>query len=188
MSATVSTSSARKRPSASSASVAVGHVVATLRIAEEMLAALGYPPHRLSQPLRRYGDQRVLAIRKELGAEAAAHVGRHHPHPVARDLEDVVAQNVADRVAALAGERQRDAVAVGLANDSASVEIVGDEALVDHRERNGARGIGESLPRCGRIAKRRLEREIAGPIRPHQRRARLERGFRADHRRLRLPA
>ena len=64
-------------------------VVAALRIAEKMLAAVGDPFHRPPELPRGEGRERIFAIGKELGAEAAADIGRHHAHLVGGDLEHV---------------------------------------------------------------------------------------------------
>ena len=114
MSATMSMSRREKAARSSSASFAVGDVVAALGIAEKMLDALGDPAHRAVQPLRGQGRQRVFAIGEQLGAKAAADVRRHHAKLLRRDLENVGREHVADGMAALAAERQRDAIARGV--------------------------------------------------------------------------
>ena len=82
-------------------------VVAALRIAEEMLGAVGDPFHRTLEPLRRDSRKRIFAERKQLGAEAAAGIGRDDPHLLRRDVENHLAQNIADAVRPLAAERER---------------------------------------------------------------------------------
>ena len=82
-------------------------VVAAVAVAEEMLGAVGDPFHRLAQLLGRDRGQRIFAIGKQLGAEAAADIGRDHAHLVGRQLQHLAADDVADDVAALAAERER---------------------------------------------------------------------------------
>ena len=65
-----------------------GDVVAALRVAHEMIGAIGGPFDRLLQFARGDRDQRVFAIGKQLGAEAAADIGADHPHLLERDLQD----------------------------------------------------------------------------------------------------
>ena len=86
-------------------------VVAAVGVAEEMLGAVGDPGHRLAGQLRGDGRQRIFAIGEQLGAEAAADIGRDHPHLFGRETEHLHADDVADGVAALAAERQRVVIA-----------------------------------------------------------------------------
>ncbi len=164
-----------------------GDVVAALAVAEEMLAALGHPFHRLPRAFRRHRRQRIFAIGKELGAEAAADIGRDDPHLVRRDLEHLAANDVADDVAALAADGERVAIAIVLGDDAAGVEIVGDQPLIDQRDFHLVCRLGEGAARGFLIADGGLESEIARPIRPDLRGAGFERRHGADHVRQRLP-
>ena len=138
MSATVSTRRPRNLLLASSASSAVVTLSRPCASPTEMLGAIGDPFHRTLELLRRDRRQRIFAIRKQLGAEAAAGVRIDDPHFLRRDVEDHLAQNVADAVRPLAAERQREAVLglVVFGDDRAGVEIIGDEALIDDGERH----------------------------------------------------
>ena len=78
-------------------------IVAAVRIAQKMLGASRHPFDRAPQPFCRNRRERVFPIGEQLGAETAADVRRDHPHPRGRDFQDVLAQHVADGVAALAG-------------------------------------------------------------------------------------
>ena len=162
-------------------------IVAAVAVAEKMFAAVGDPFHRLAQLLRRHRGQRVFAIGKQFGAEAAADVGRDDAHLLRRQFHHRAADDVADDVAALAAERQRVAVAVVFGDHAAGVHVVGDEALVDNGQRHRARGLRESLFGRGLVADRCLEGQIAGLVGPDLRRAGFERGNGADHMRQRLP-
>ena len=83
------------------------NIVAAMAVAEEMLGALADPFDRLAQPFGRDGGQRIFAIGKQLGAEAAADIRRDDAHLFGRQLHHVAADDVADDVAALAAERER---------------------------------------------------------------------------------
>ncbi len=76
-----------------------------MAVAEKMLRTVGDPFHRLAQLLRRHRGQRIFAIRKQLGAEAAADIRCDDAHLVERQLEYVAADDITDDVAALAAER-----------------------------------------------------------------------------------
>jgi hypothetical protein len=161
----------------------------SLGIAEEVLAAVGDPFHRTSEPLCRHRRQRVFAIGEQLGAEAAADIRRHHAQRLRRDLEHRIGEDVAHEVRALAAERQRVPARrrVVFGDHGAGVEEVGDEALVDDAQRDGLgrrrkRGRGRA-----RFAERHLEGGITGPLRPYLWRAGLEGIERADHVGQRLP-
>jgi hypothetical protein len=126
-----------------------------------MLAAVGDPFHRPPEPPRRQTGKRIFAVGEEFGAEPTADIGGHDPHLVLVDLEHVLAQHVPDGMAALAAQRQRDARAVVFGDYAARVEIVGDEPLVDERERHRARRLGEGARGRLRVTELGLEREIA---------------------------
>ena len=79
-----------------------------------MIGAVGGPFDRLAQLARGDRDQRVFAIGKQLGAEAAADIGADHPHLLQRHLQDVLAQDFAQPMAALAADRQRQMIALGV--------------------------------------------------------------------------
>ena len=65
-----------------------GDVVAAHRVGEEALAALGGPLHRPAQRPGGVGRHRVLGIEERLHPEAAADVGRDHPHLLRRPGRD----------------------------------------------------------------------------------------------------
>ncbi len=118
-------------------------VVAALGVAEEMLGAVGDPVHRLAGQLGGNRRERIFAIGKQLGAEAAADIGRDDAHLFRRDAEHRLADDIADGVAALAAERQRDSGRCALSysrDHRAGIHVVGDEPLVDERERHGRGG------------------------------------------------
>ncbi len=163
-------------------------VVAALRIAEEMLGAIRDPGHRLTQAHGGDGGQRIFAIAKQLGAEAAADIGRHHVELLPRQMENT-GQHIAHGVRALARQSQRQAVIrwIVLGDDAARVEIIGRQPLIDQRQRHDFGGLRESAGGGRLIAECDVEGDIAAVLRPNQRHARLQRRADADHMRPRLP-
>ena len=162
-------------------------VVAAVAVAEKMFGAIANPFHRPAQALGGDRGQRIFAIGKQLGAEAAADVGRDDAHLVGRDAQDIVADDVADDVAALAAERERVALAVVFGDHAAGIEIIGHQPLIDDGQLDGPRGLREGRLGRRRVAEFGLEGEIARPVAPDLRRAGRERGDGADHVRQRLP-
>ena len=143
-----------------------GDIVAAVAVAEEMLGAIANPFDRAAQPFSRNRGQRIFAIRKQLGAEAAADVRRDHPHLFGRQLHHRAADDVADDMAALAAERERIALAVVFGDHAAGIEIIGHQPLIDDRQFDNTRGLGESLLGGARVANLGLEREIVRPLCP----------------------
>ena len=151
-----------------------GDVVAAVAVAEKMLGALANPFHRPAQPLGGNRRQRIFAIGKQLGAEAAADVGRDDAHAVGRQLEHIAADDVADDVAALTAERERVAVAVVFGDDPAGIHVIRNQPLIDDGERDGLRRLRERrLGEPRRPARSRTRDCPAGPAR--LRRARRQR-------------
>ena len=60
------------------------HLAPPVAEAEHALAARLEPPHRAAQPAGQPRAQQLLRVREALGAEAAADVGRDHPHLLGR--------------------------------------------------------------------------------------------------------
>ena len=150
-------------------------IVAALGVAEEMLGALGHPFDRTLEALRRHRRKRVFAIGKQLGAEAAADIGRDDAQLFGRDLEHRLAQHVAHEMRALAAEGQRQPVGgrIIFGDHRAGIEKIGDETLVDDAKRNRVRGRCKGARGLLLVAERRFESDIAGMVRPHRRRAGL---------------
>ena len=81
-------------------------------IARHGLAPLRHPLDRAPERVRREQHQRILWIDPELDPECAAHVGRHHPHPLRRHLQHVPREDGSHQVDALrAGGQGVDTVA-----------------------------------------------------------------------------
>ena len=88
-----------------------GDVVAALGVAHEMIGAVGGPLDRLAQFSRSDRGQRVFAVGKQFGAKTAADIRADHPHLFDRNFQDVLAQDIAQAMTALAADRQRQMVA-----------------------------------------------------------------------------
>src|ERR1039457_572699 len=108
-----------------------GDVVAAVAVAEKMFGAIANPFHRPAQPLGGHRRQRIFAIGKQLGAEAAADVGRDDAHAIGRQIEHIAANDVADDVAALTTERKRVAVAIVFSDDAAGIHVIRLQPLID---------------------------------------------------------
>ena len=75
----MSTLSARNRPASSIAISATVTLSRPVRVADEMLAAVGAPDHRTAEPTRDLEHKRIFAVDEGLRAEAAADVAGHDP-------------------------------------------------------------------------------------------------------------
>jgi hypothetical protein len=141
-----------------------------LGVAEEMLGAVGVPLHRPLQALGRDRAKRVLAVKEDLGAEAAADVRRDHPHPRGLHLEDALGQVVAQVVAALAAKGERPAAGrfVVLGDAAAGLEVVRDQAVVDEGQRDDPVRAGEGGIRLRAVSDLRVEGDVARNLVPDQ--------------------
>ena len=159
-----------------------GGVVAPLRIAHEVIGAVGGPFHCLAQFSRGDGSERIFAVGKQFGAEAAADIGADHAHLFQRDLQHHAADDFADAMAALAADRQRQMIAprIVFANHRARFHEIDDDARIDDRYfgdrvRLGKSGFGRLL-----VADRNVEQHVAGMLRPDLRRVLLDGVANAD--------
>ncbi len=166
-----------------------GDVVAALRVAHEVVGAVGGPFHRLAQFSRGDRDQGVFAIGKQFRAEAAADVRTDHPHLVLRYLQHHAAQDLAQTMAALAADRQGQMIALGVvfAHRRAGFHEVGDDARIDHGNFGNRVRLGERRFRRLLVADRHVEQDIAGMAGPDLRRILPYRIDDADRRRQRRP-
>ena len=149
-----------------------GDIVASLRVTDEMIRPLGRPFDGLAKFFRGDRDQRVFAIGEQLGAESAADVGADHAHLFHRNLQHGAAENLAQPMAALTADRQRQAIVPGIvfADGGARLHVVGDDARIDdrdfrHRMRTGECGVSRIL-----VTDRNVEQKIARVIGPDLRR------------------
>jgi hypothetical protein len=113
----------------------VAHVVAAVRVGQEALAALAV--HLMAvELLGRPGQAHVLGVQEDLGAEAAAHVGRDHAHLVLGQAQHEGRHQQALDVRVLVGHVQRVVVgaAAVAADGRARLDRVGNQPVVDQVE------------------------------------------------------
>ena len=158
-------------------------VVAALRVAHEVIGAIGGPFDGLAQLSRGDRDQRIFAIGKQLGAETAADVGTDHPHLFHRHLQHHAAQDFAQAMAALAADRQRQMIALGVVfgDRGARLHEVGDDARIDDRYFGDRMRFRKGGIGCLLVADRHVEQHVAGMVGPDLRRALLHGIDEADH-------
>ena len=157
----------------------LGDVVASLRIAEEMLGPIADPDDRTADALGGLGRKRIFAIAEGLGAEAAADIAGRDMDLVLRHFQDRIGELVANPVHALAAEMQMVALGARIIgrDDGARLHIVGDEAIVHDRELRHMLRLCEAGIRLLLRAHLGIENEIALALRPDQSGARLQRGL-----------
>jgi hypothetical protein len=153
-----------------------------MRVGQEGLAALGRPLDgavELWPPRWRH----VLGVQEDLGAEAAAHVGRDHAHLVLGQAQHEGRHQQPLDVRVLVGHVQRVLVrgAVVAGVGGARLHRVGDQAVVDQVQLGDVRGAGEGGVHRGLVAQRPLVAVVVGRL-VVQRRA-LGGGAHVDHRR-----
>ncbi len=101
-------------------------------VADQALAARRDPLDRPRQPARRPGDEDELRIVRAAHAEAAPDIAGHDPKTARRQPEDVVRQDVPQRVGAVNPGVKREAVAgAGNGERAARLDRVRGHALVD---------------------------------------------------------
>ena len=151
----------------------LGHMVAALAVGDETFLTLGHPFDGNADLLGRPGDDRLLAIEELLDAEAAADVGRDHPHLLLRDLEHQRAHQPAHDMRELAGRIERVVAGAGIVfgDRGARLHRVADQPVVDEAEPGDMRGLGESGLRRRLVAERPIAAQIAGDIVEQLRRA-----------------
>ena len=151
----------------------VGHVVAAMGVGEEALRALAGPFDRPVQQLGRQQAGALLGVDEDLGAEAAADVGRDHPQLVlGRDADegrDHEARDVRVLARGVEGEALRAALVLG--DRGARLDRVRDQpvvAQVDLGDVGGAREglidrrLVAELPLVDRVARRCRRGPAAG--------------------------
>ena len=168
--------------------LAGGEIVAPLRIAGEVVHAVGDPLDRAAEAARGFGRERVFAVHEALGAEAAADVRRDHPDLRRVDLQHLVRERVAQAVDALARDRQGEALGRGVIgrDDAAGFHEVGDQPVVLDRDRGAAGRLGEGLLDGGFVAEARIEGDVVRGFAPDRRRAVPDRPAQVDDRRQHL--
>ncbi len=180
---------ARNLPSSLSAMRACGDVVTALRVAEEVIGAVRRPLHILAELLGGKGHQRIFAIGKQPRAETTADIGTDHAHLVLGHLQHVIAEDVAQTMAALAADGQRHVIALGVVftDRRAGLHIVDDDARIDDLHFGDHGCLGEHRIDRLLVADRHIEQHIAGMLGPHLRRALGDGIDQTVHGRQRLP-
>ena len=107
-------------------------LVAAMIVGHEGLAAVAAPFHRTAGLARRPGDDAEFGIDLAANAEAAADVGRDHPHLVGRKVEHALGDAALDAAAALRRriEREFARVRIPFRDRAARLHRVGHEAVV----------------------------------------------------------
>ena len=129
----MSTRRARNRPSRVERHLGRGDVVAALRVADEMLGAVGLPAHGAPQTPRRLENERIFAIDEALGSEPAADVLGDDAQLVRRNLQDAFGDEIAQAMRALAADVRGQAVRLGVifGERAARLQEIGDDARID---------------------------------------------------------
>ena len=171
MSAIVSTRNARNLLSGIECELGGGDVIAALRVAQEMLGAFGNPGNGTFEVFGGDRNQRIFTIGKQLRPKTAAGIWRDHAHFLDRDIQDHLAQHVANAMRALTAQRQCEPVLgfVVFRDGRAGVEIIGDQALIDDCEGDRLGGCAKGRVGLLLVPDRFLKRQVARAIRPHQR-------------------
>ena len=164
-----------------------GLVRAAVSISKKMLRALRYPFDRALELGRGERRKRVFAVSEKFCAEPASDIRRNDTHHFRSNPEYLFAKHIADRVASLTAQRQRDARTVVFGHHGTSIEIIGDDALVDDLDRGYVGGLGKCGGRRAAVAELCLEGNIAIDLGPHAWSMRRKRSKRPDHMRKRLP-
>jgi len=127
----------------------LGVVVAAVGIGEEGLAAAGRPLDRAAELVGAPGDEDFFGVVEDLGAEAAADIGRDHAHLVFGQAHDEGGHQQADDVGVLRRGVQSVVVAgiVVIVDGTARLDGVGDDALIVEFER---RHVGRAVESCFR--------------------------------------
>ena len=110
----------------------VSHVIASLRVGEETLTTCRRPLHRASDLLRRPREYAFLGIDEDLGAEAAADIGRDDAELVLGNAEDERAHDEPMDVRILRRDPQRQVIRALIIARQRRARLHGDggEALV----------------------------------------------------------
>ena len=152
----------------------VGDVVAAVRVGEEGLAALRGPLHRpAADLLAGPEDDALLAVDEDLGAEAAAHVGRHHAQLVLGRHADEGRDDQPVDVRVLRRDVERVALHAGVvvADRGARLERVRRQAVVGEVDPGdvggpGDRGVGRRLVADLPVVDQVVRRRRRGPRTP----------------------
>ena len=142
-----------------------------MAITDEMIRAFGNPFHRTLQEFGGFQHQRIFPIDKGFGAEATAHIPRHHTQFFGGDFHHQIGNRISDAMHTLTGDMQR----IGLIgcvispNRAACFHVIGDKTIVFDLKRNTMRRFGKSRIDLGLVAHRRIISDIVGLLVPNGR-------------------
>ena len=138
-------------------------VVPAVGVGHEGLGPLAGPLHRSAQLGRGPGDDRFLGVVVDLGAEAAAHVRRHHAKLAFRDLEHESPHQQPDDVRVLAGGEERVLVRarVVVADGDARFDGVGHQPVIGRLEPHHPMRASEGRLGGGGVADMPVEAHVA---------------------------
>ena len=156
--------------------------------ADEFVGAVAAPADLLAEFGRGIGHHAVFGIKAGLLAKAAADIADQHAHAFLWPLQDRLGQQVAGRARRLrlGMQDQPAGFLFDLGNGRARLHRRGNQALAEQIERHFVRGLRKRFLDLGGIAIAHGGNDVVGRIRPHHRRARLDRLERIDHRRQHL--
>lgn len=149
-----------------------------------VLAARRRPLHGPLELARDVGAQRLFAVDVELGAEAAAHLGRDDPEAVLGDPEHA-GKLEAHEMGDLRRGPQRDRTGAEVGHHAARLDRRSGRAVVDDAPLDDDVGLGERLVDVP-AAQRPVVDLVGAELLVDERRAVLERGLGVDHHRQRL--
>jgi len=160
-------------------------IVAALRGADELLAALGDPFDRPAESPRRPQHQHPFGIKEILDAEPTPDVGGAHGDAVGRHIEDDFSELLAQAMHPLTGQQQVEAVggSIVAADRGARLDRGDDQPVVDQLDLDDVGCRREGRIDCRFVAALEPVRQIARRVVPQPRRLLGERFPRVDHRR-----
>ena len=181
-------SSAKKRPSRSSARRARTTLSRPCADANEILAAVPDPHHRAAEAARRPQHQHPFRIENVLHPEAAADIGNADAKFFTGDAKNGISEQVADTVRAggRGDQVQTAARGVELAERTTGFQRRCDNAVVDQLAFHDMRGAADRGFDRRDLAAVELERDVVFGLRPDRRGARHNCIRDRDDRRQRL--
>lgn len=163
-------------------------MVAAMRISQEGLGAIRGPFHRLLQFARGPDADGFFGIVKDLGAEAAADIGRYHADLVFGQAEYESAKDQPDDMRVLRGRVDRGVVGawVVFTDGAARLHRVWRQPVVYQVDLGDMRCLGEGGLSRSLVAEVPVVAEITGRIGMHLRCVGFQRGHHVDDRRQHL--
>ena len=162
-----------------------GDVVAALRGADEILAAVFDPFDRAAKLSGGPQQHHPLGVQRVLDAETAADIGGGDQHALGRQAEHAGGELIADGVHAGGGDQQMERIVLEAADRGTGFGGSDNQAVVDQVKLFDKRGARHRGVDGGRVALLEAERLVAGDLVPQQRRAWRKSGGGIDHGRQR---